>query len=54
MQKVLNDILLLEPGGEIRIGDGAPGINFETFERPPTFRGRFWRSESAERLVTKL
>jgi len=28
MQKVLNDILLLEPGGEIRIGDGAPGINF--------------------------
>lgn len=28
MPKVLNDILLLEPGGEIRIGDGAPGVNF--------------------------
>ena len=26
--KVLNEILLLEPGGEIRIGDGAPGVNF--------------------------
>jgi len=26
--KVLSEILLLEPGGEIRIGDGAPGVNF--------------------------
>ena len=28
MPKLLSEILLLEPGGEIRIGDGAPGINF--------------------------
>jgi len=28
MPKTLSEILLLEPGGEIRIGDGAPGINF--------------------------
>lgn len=28
MTKVLNEIMLLETGGEIRVGDGAPGVNF--------------------------
>lgn len=28
MPNLLSQILLLEPGGEIRIGDGAPGVNF--------------------------
>ena len=35
----LSEILLLEPGSEIRIGDGAPGVNFTGIRIKKTISG---------------
>jgi len=39
MTKTLNEILLMQPGSEIRIGDGAPGVNFSGIRIYKTMSG---------------